>query len=84
MSDNFLIKVQWTLQGDNSLTQLTLQRRTLDRIKIEVFESNICFTFNSDRINTDSFTKYYMRTIEDRTKLIIASPFNQLVDKHRK
>ena len=35
-------------------------------------------TLNSDRINTDNVTIDHMQIIEDRTKLIIISLFNEI------
>ena len=78
ISDHFPIKVQLPLQGDKSLTQITIERRNLDRINIEIFKSNINLTLNSDRINTDNLTIHHMQIIEDRTKLIITPLLNNI------
>ena len=66
------------LQGDKSLTQLTIERRNLDRINIEIFKSDINLTLNSDRINIDNPTLDHIQIIEDRTKLIITSLLNKI------
>ena len=66
------------LQGDKSLTQLTIKRRNLDRINIEIFKSNINLSLNCDRISTDNPTIDHIQIIEDRTKLIIKSPLNEI------
>ena len=73
ISDHFPIKIQLPLQGDKSWTQLTIERRNLDRINIEIFKSNINLTLNSDRISTDNRTIDHIQIIEDRTELISKS-----------
>ena len=87
ISDHFPIKTQLPLLGDKSLTQITIERRNLDRIIIEIFKSLINLTLNSDRISTDNPTKDHIQIIEDRTKLIIKSLLHEIdiqVPKERK
>ena len=76
--NQFLIKIQMTLQGTNSLTQLTNERKNLDRNNVESFKSNNNFTVNSVRINIDNLAKDHMQIIKDTTKLIITSLLNEV------
>ena len=48
ISDYFPTKIQLPLQGDKSLTQLSIERRNLDRINVEIFKTNINLTLNCD------------------------------------
>ena len=57
--DHFPIKIPLLLHRDKSLTQLPIERRILNRIKIEIFERNNILTFISDRLNTDNLTLAY-------------------------
>ena len=54
LSDHFAIKIQLPLQGDKSLTQLIIDHRKLERIKIEIFKSNHNFNLKTDIIKTDN------------------------------
>ena len=45
-SDHFSVKLQLPLQGDKSLTQLTIDRRNFDRINFKIFKSIITLTLN--------------------------------------
>ena len=57
---------------------MTIERRNLDKIKIEIFKNNINLTLNSDRINTDNLTKDPMQIIEDRNKFVITLLLNEI------
>ena len=45
ISDYFSIKTQLRLQGDKGLTQLTVEWRNLDRLNIEMFQTNVNLTY---------------------------------------
>ena len=66
------------LQGNKSLTQLTIERRNLDKISMEIFKSNINLTWYSNRIKTENLTKDHTQLIEDRTKFITTSLMNEI------
>ena len=78
ISDHFLVKIQLPLQGDKSLTHLTIERRNLDRINKEIFKNKINSTLSSERISTYNLRIDHMQIIEDKTKLIIKSLLNKI------
>ena len=78
ISVHFPIKIHLPLLGDKSLTQLTIERRNLDKINIEIPKININLTTNSDRISTTNLSKDPVQVIENRTKFIFRLLFNEI------
>ena len=60
------------------MTQLSIERKTLDRIIIEIFKIIINVTLNSDRIIKENPLIDHVQIIEDRTNLIIKSLLHEI------